>query len=112
MTTTAPTDPYPEVEPPAGAEADVWEGTGRRQHRWVFIVPRCVMNSTGDPLRSPLVTAQAVQWDDGTLDDGTVEPPSVSVESPASPGLSSSEARELARALVTAADEIDGWVAR
>lgn len=101
-----------DVPPPPGAEADIWEDT-TPDRRVVFTVPTCVLNRTGDPFRSPIVVAQAVQWADGSLDvTGVVEPPSVSLESPAEPGLSSSEARELAAALIAAADVIDGWVAR
>lgn len=107
MTTTAQINPYPDVSPPAGAEPDVWEDSGPMPHRDVYTIPRYVLNSTGDPLRSPVVVAEAVQWA-----NGTIESPSVSVEVPASPGLTSTQARDLAKLLLVAADEIDGRVAR
>ena len=101
------------VHPPDGAEADVWEGSTPMPRRCIFTEPRCVLNSTGDPLRSPVVVGQAIQWADGSIDrEGVIEPPSVSIESPGDPGLTSAQARELAAVLIAAADEIDGWAAR
>ncbi len=109
-TTSSPT--APNVAPPPGAEPDVWEGTTPMPHRVVYTEPRCVLNRTGDHLRSPVVVAQAIQWADGFLDDGLIEPPSVSIESSGDHGLTSAQARELAAAILEAADEIDGWAGR
>lgn len=105
--TTATTEPYPDIAPPFGAEPDVWEDSGPMPHRDVYTIPRCVLNSTGDPLRSPVVVAEAVQWA-----NGVIESPSVSIEAPGDPGLTSAQARELAAILIEAADEVDGWAAR
>lgn len=94
------------VQPPTGAEADIWEG----DHRVVYTSPVCVINNTGDPLRSPLVTAQAVQWRDGMLDiEGVVEPPSVSVECSGQPGLTVEQARNLALCILHAAFRLECW---
>jgi hypothetical protein len=111
--TTAAIHPNPDIHPPAGAEADIWEGVNNPlPHRVVYTIPRCVLNRTGDPLRSAIVVAQAVQWADGSIDSGLIEAPSVSIESSGDPGLSSQKARELAAAILEAADIVDGWVAR
>jgi hypothetical protein len=56
------------------------------------------------------VQATAVQFTDGSIDDGTLyEAPSVYLGDDA---LSSSQARELAAALIESADEVGGWAAR
>ena len=117
MTVTCNTD----VPPPDGAEGDIWEqstnpaaiGITTQRHRVVFTVPRCVLNSTGDPLCSPIVTAQAVQWESGALDiAGLVEPPTVSVECDGAQGLTINQARELALCILHAVFQIEGWLAR
>jgi hypothetical protein len=96
----------PSVQAPAGADADIWEG----DHRDVYTHPVGVLNNTGDPLRSPVVSAVAVQWRDGTLDiDGVVRPPRISVECPAEPGLTVEQARALALCILHAAFRLECW---
>jgi hypothetical protein len=110
-TATANNTPPDDVSPPPGAEADIWEGTPR--YRMVFTPPIVGLNSTGDPLRSPIVTAQAVQWADGTLDvDGAIEPPSVCVEGSGTPGLTVEQARQFAMCILHAAAQVEAWVTR
>jgi hypothetical protein len=102
---TITTNPHPDVPLPAVADADFWVSADPMPHRDVYTGPHCLPTSTGDPLRSPLVMPQAVQWADGSITS-----PSVSVECTDAPGLTSAEARELAAMLIAAADQIDGWV--
>ena len=62
----------------------------------------------------------AVQLSVGTIDDGTfVEPPGIAVEDIGDDGRRGEhfsvivhEARNLAQALIVAADELDGWATR
>jgi hypothetical protein len=62
----------------------------------------------------------AVQLRDGTIDDGTIyEPPGISVEEVGDDGrrgehfsVTVQGARNLAQALIEAADGLDGWAAR
>jgi len=58
------------------------------------------------------VSSMAVQWADGRVDDGQIEPPHVYVSDLGDNGLTSTQGRELAAALLEAADEIDGWAGR
>lgn len=103
--TTAPTNPFPDVAPPAGTRADIWEGTP--PERIVFGADR------GIPDYEVNVWTSANQFADGTLDDGSrTEPPTVHLEVGASTGMNSDQARILAAVLIGAAEEIDGWVAR
>ena len=56
------------------------------------------------------VQASAVQFADGSIDDGGVhEPPHVYL---GDDGLTSAQARELAAALLDTADEVDRWAQR
>jgi hypothetical protein len=104
-TATAPTNPYPDVAPPAGATADIWEDTP--PERVVYSASR------GIPDYEVNVWTSAIQFADGTLDDGSrSEPPSVHLTVWASTGMNSDQARILAAVLIEAADEIDGRVAR
>ena len=89
-----------EVKPPAGAVPADWEGDG--PHRAVFGADRCI-----DGHRAEVQTT-AFQLADGRVDDGSlVEAPTVTVADAVD--LSSRQAREVAAALLQAADEIDGW---
>lgn len=101
------TPPHPDAPLPACANADFWLDAHPVARRDIYSGPRCILNCTGDPLRSPLVTAKTVQWADGSIHE-----PSVAIESPHGPALTSEQARELAAALITAAAEVDGWLAR
>jgi hypothetical protein len=62
------------------------------------------------------VQTAAVQLSDGTVDDGLVWPPTISIDGAGSNdpggGLSADEARELADTLQDCADELDGWCGR
>ena len=49
----------------------------------------------------------AVQWADGRVDDGQIEPPHVYVSDLGDNGLTSTQGRELAAALLEAADAIE-----
>ena len=53
------------------------------------------------------VSAGAVQFADGRIDDGQIATPSISVSH--ADFLASDQARELAALLLEAADEMDGW---
>jgi len=103
--TAAQINPYPAVAPPAGATADIWEGTP--PERIVYSASR------GIPDYEVNVWTSANQFADGTLDDGSrTEPPTVHLEVGASTGMNSDQAGILAAVLIEAADEIDGWAAR
>jgi len=102
---TTATNPQPDVAPPAGTTADIWEGTP--PERIVYSANR------GIPDYDVTVWTSANQFADGTLDDGSrSEPPSVHLNVWASTGMNSDQARILAAVLIEAADEIDGWAAR
>lgn len=59
-----------------------------------------------------VIGTSAVQYVDGSVDDGRVdEAPCIWVGMGAD-SISSAQARQLADALVSAADEVDGWVTR
>jgi hypothetical protein len=63
------------------------------------------------PPEGILVWTNAVQWLDGSVDEGRIEPPDVSVDGVYwERGLTSAEARELAAVFIECADQIDGWV--
>jgi hypothetical protein len=108
-TTTAPTDPHPDVEPLQGSEfVGTWE-LDPLPYRVVFGFDRTVTD------HNVRVYASAVQLADGTVDSSLIEGPSVYVASGENDGLeplNSDQARELASALLEAAAEIDGWAAR
>jgi hypothetical protein len=105
MTTAAQINPYPAVAPPAGATADIWEGTP--PERIVYGASR------GIPDYEVNVWTSANQFADGTLDDGSrTEPPSVHLTVWACTGMNSDQAKILAAVLLEAAAEVDGWAAR
>ncbi len=108
MTTTAPTNPRPTVPLPPGAEANEGDwATWGNQFRILHGPTRTVMKDV-------LVHATAVQLPDGSLehDDGQGgEAPSVTVNCNWSENLSVAVARELAAAILAAADEVDAWTA-
>ncbi len=98
-----------DVAPPAGTDADIWVHDRTRPYRVVFGVSRGLAGRD-----DVLVATTAVQFEDGSLDDGSeVEPPHVFVETNRDRGLTSAQARQLAAHLLDdAANEIDGWAAR
>ena len=63
-----------------------------------------------DGVKFTTVQAAAFQYSDGRIDDGSVhEPPHVYL---GENGLTSTQARELAAALIATADEVDRWSSR
>lgn len=98
----------PDVAPPPGTDFACHWQEGNPAYRIVFGVDRTVTDSTAR------VYTAAVQFADGSLDDGTIEAPTVAVCDGERDGLivNSDQARELASVLLQAAAEIDGWVAR
>ena len=98
MTTTVP-----DVPVPPGVEPDAWQNDVPQPYRVLFGALR-----NTDGVEYTTVQATAYQYTDGRIDDGSVrEAPHVYLGDDA---LSSSQARELAAALIVAADEVDGWV--
>lgn len=106
--TQSVTNPCPDIVPPAGATTyDDWQGDDPQPYRVVIGTHRTI---TDHPLK---VSPSATQWADGSIDDGSIEGPSVYVfDLGELRPLNSDQARELASALLEAAAEIDGWVAR
>lgn len=107
--TTATTPDLPPGALPAGARADIWTRWHDLQpYRDLYGTPRGVSDR-----EDVLISICAIQLPDGQIDDGTlVEPPQVFLEMDHEAGLSTAQARELARSLNEAADDLDGWVAR
>jgi hypothetical protein len=94
----------PDVPIPAGFRAQDWQGDDRRPFRVLLGEVRAIDGV------DVCLQATAIQFADGTLDDGSVhEPPLVYLGDDA---LTATQARELAALLVEAADVIDGWVAQ
>lgn len=97
MTTT------PDISLPPGFTADDWQPTDP-PHRVIYGTRRIL---DGHPA---IVGTAAVQFCDGTVDDGEIGLPSVYIDrgdTQSIDGLSSGHARQLARALIAAADELD-----
>jgi hypothetical protein len=107
--TTATVQIDPGIAPPSGATTnDDWQRyDDPRPYRIVVGVDRTV---TDHVLR---VSTSAVQWTDGSVDDGGVEAPQIHVFDLSESGpLNSDQARELASALLEAAADIDRWAGR
>ncbi|WP_261887546.1 DUF6907 domain-containing protein, partial [Mycobacterium marinum] len=99
----------PNVPLPPGAEyADPWGAVDSdpRQYRVINGATRSVEGNSDVE-----VWTAAVQYDDGTLDQDALDRPNVWIQAHQE-GLSSAQARELAAALLSAADELDGWTRR
>ena len=101
MTQTT-TNPYPDVAPPPGFEADRWDDAGRD----IYQLAGTVLASN-DFMKCPLVSAVARQRLDGSLESLTVE-----VDDAGHQPLTSTQAREMAGYLIEAADMIDRWAGR
>jgi hypothetical protein len=102
MSTTT-TTPLPDVSPPHGFTADPWEDTTCREpNPWRLIhgPSRVVTDHEG------AVRIRAVQYGDSRVEDVEI------MVWPNDDGPNSDQARELASALLQAADAIDGWTAR
>ncbi|BCI89368.1 hypothetical protein PJK45_20610 [Mycobacterium kansasii] len=103
MTTTTPDVPLP----PGAVFANLWEdATTDRPYRRITSEVRSIEGNT-----NVLVWVEAIQYGDGSLDQSAIDRPSVQIEANQE-ALSSRQARELAAALLTAADELDGWAKR
>ncbi|WP_156764709.1 hypothetical protein [Mycobacterium sp. 1081908.1] len=109
MTTTA-TSTQPDVPLPAGAVADCeswafWDNEFR-----IFHGPdRTVSNAAGKKIAE--VRTGGIQRRDGSIDT-TECPPSMDVYVLTDDGLTAEQARELAAALLMAAEELDRWAER
>lgn len=100
----------PTIDPPVGATAcDIWQEHDPLPYRVVFGAFRMVTD------HAAVVSSSAVQWADGSIDDGGIEAPAIALLNDGTEailGLDSDQARELAAALLEAADELDRWVTR
>jgi|KBSSwiStaDraftv2_1062776.scaffolds.fasta_scaffold03943_1 hypothetical protein len=107
MTTTITTDSGQVPLPPGASFGDDWAG-GDEPYRVIFGVDRTITDT------AVCVYSAVVQLADGSIDQGTVAGPSVNISNNRTDGpqLNVDQARELAQALLAAADEIDGWVTR
>jgi hypothetical protein len=95
---------------PAGAvSADDWQ-PGDHPYRVIFGAKREI---SGHPA---VVGTAALQLSDGAVDDGSrIEAPTVYINDgnmQAIDGLTAAQGRQLGRALIAAADEIEWWVAK
>lgn len=94
---------------PAGARCiSDWEADVPQPYRAIEAVHRKITD------HRLTVAPSAVQWADGSVDDGRIEGPHIYVyrlDDEGSP-LNSDQARELAAALLESAAEIDGWAHR
>ena len=99
----------PNVPLPARAlDADTWQPGDSQPYRVVFGAYRDITDD-----HDAVVSTSAVQWADGSIDDGRIEAPSlVILGTGAETTFSSDQARKLAAVLIEAAAELDGWAAR
>ena len=99
---------YPTVPLPAGAKPDLWQGGSATAMPWrVIHGVTCGLASRDDVV----VGTTAIQFGDGRIDDGLMEPPSVYIEMDGKrPGLTGDEAHALAALLIECADEVERWV--
>ena len=104
---TTTTNPYPDVPLPNGAmpgSGDWWYFNN--EFRAVHGQERKISGT------DVWVQASAIQLPDGSLDDAdgpSGSTPGISVQSHWEDNLSSSQARQLAAAILASADELDGW---
>jgi hypothetical protein len=104
MNTTAATTPRPDVPLPQGFSADVWEPREPNPpYRILFGDDRTVAD------HDVRVSTEAVQHADGRIEEAKA---ALLGQRDTGIRLNSDQARELAAALLEAADEIDGWAAR
>jgi hypothetical protein len=100
-TPTTTTDCYPDVPLPTGVEAaGGWQLNDRLPYRVVLGEDRGVTD------HNVVVHTVAIQFADGRIEDGRIKAAPVY----SGRGLSSTQARELAAALLEAADQLDGWI--
>jgi len=112
MTTT-----IPEVPLPRGFFDDSfgWQGDKPQMpHRHIWGDERSIAmlgNDRSVPDHEVTVSTVAVQYADGTIDRGAVEVPNMALMCDGQEtgiNLTSAQARQVARALIAAADELDG----
>ena len=97
----------PDVPIPSGARPDVWQADSPLPYRVLFGARRAIDGLDVDRVS---VQATAIQLPDGRLDDGSqYESRQVYL---GDDGLSSVQARDLAAALIEAADEVERWATR
>lgn len=105
-----PTTTTPNVPLPPGAEyADLWSAAGDGDTRQCRVINGATRSVEGNP--DVRVWTGAMQYSDCSLDDGALDRPSVWIDA-RQEALSPRQARELAAALLEAADELDGWTRR
>lgn len=103
MTTTAPHDITP---PPGAAVVDDWE-PGPPPYRIILGIERNIDDYTGG--RGVQTWTSVAQFADGTIDRvGEIDLPMVHVDV-SGDGLTAGQARQLARVLIAAADELGEW---
>lgn len=111
MTTTTP-EPTDVPTPPGVTHIDGWYAEDR-PYRFLYGRTRTVARPAGNgSVVKPdvLVGAIAAQLADGAIDDGSViDSPKVFVELRGDDALTTAQARQVARALMAAADDLDGW---
>ncbi|ABK72029.1 hypothetical protein [Mycolicibacterium smegmatis] len=93
--------------PPGAISASPWEPASGKYpaYRIVNTSERTLTD------HDALVSAGALQWVDGTIEDGHLDDcPTIYIDQPAT--LNSDQARELAAILLDLAAQIDGWVQR
>ena len=102
------TSPTPNVALPAGAHTlDTWQDCDPQPYRVIVSADRKVTDHV------LAVSPSAIQWADGTIDDGALEPPHIFVFNLGEGDpLNSDQARELASVLLEAAAQLDGWSAK
>jgi hypothetical protein len=105
---TTATDPHPDVALPAGARTlDTWQADDPQPYRVILGADRKVTD------HRLTVSPSAVQWADGTIDNGAIEPPQIFVFNLGeSDPLNSDQARELAAVLLEVAAQLDLWTAK
>jgi hypothetical protein len=93
--------------PPWARLVDDWQDDDHQPYRVVLGADRKVTD------HALTVSPSAVQWADGTIDNGKIEPPHIFVLNLGeSDPLNSDQARELAAVLLEAAAQLDGWATR
>ena len=106
--TTAP-NPLPDVTLPPGAkpQEDEWWSDDPQPYRVIVTVGRPITD------HRLTVWSSAVQWANGTVDDGRIEAPHVNVyDLGEGYPLNSDQARELAAVLLEEAARVDGWAGK
>jgi hypothetical protein len=80
---------------------DIWQEGDPQPYRVILGKYRTI------PGHAARVSTAAIQFADGSIDDGRLEPPNITLYDVQDERLSSDDARELAAVLLEAADELD-----